>query len=60
MTKYQLHVVLFKVETDENGQVVKSDIIEEEEVKEHMTEFDDEDVARYAFSMVSGVDVNRR
>lgn len=60
MTKYQLHVVLFKVEKDEKGVVVESDILEEEGVKGHAEEFDDEDAARYAFTMVSDVDVQRR
>jgi hypothetical protein len=55
-----MHVVLYKVETDEKGDVTVSDILEEEEVDGHAKEFDDEDVARYAFTMVSGVDVQRR
>lgn len=60
MTRWQMHVVLYKVETDEKGDVTVSDILEEEEVDGHAKEFDDEDVARYAFTMVSGVDVQRR
>jgi hypothetical protein len=59
MTKYQIHVVLYKVETDNNGDVIKSDLLEEEELGGHTDEFDDEGLARRIFSTVTGVDVTR-
>lgn len=52
MKKYQVHKILVEVEYDENGDVIDTDILEEDEVQGAETEFDSYDEARTLYDRI--------
>lgn len=54
-TVFRVHVVMWKIEMDENGDETDSDIIGEEDIKDYPGDFDDEAKAQEVFNTVAGL-----
>lgn len=53
-TRYQIHVILIKVETDKDGECDSADILEEEEHIDYREDIKNIDEAHRVYNIVTG------